>query len=329
MPNPYAFPAILPPQIEPSLAPIVTAPLPSQASWRLQPRYEARSTFVSAQHVLETGFGNFSPRNIGPDIEFQFGISPNCEEQHLPDLDFCLWQRDADVLLETLGHRSYDFGSFVGNSFSPTEEETQVMGTTSTHEKKVQKAHEQFIRMLRSHKVTESMAMYDSSYDFQFYRLFQGDKTPAKKNALNNIMKRWTQLFYCRLDGKPYQPSVFMVLLHSLFGEFARRGVRYSLVKDFKHAGGFMRDVEHRWNQETILDSTFAARPTKVKMPEDYAKNIRAAVKEGLLDPLNDVDDCMLLFACACGTMLGFRGNQVRFWLIVIFLFVHFCVFFF
>jgi hypothetical protein len=24
------------------------------------------------------------------------------------------------------------------------------------------------------------------------------------------------------------------------------------------------------------------------------------------------VNDCILLFACACGTMLGFRGNQVR-----------------
>jgi hypothetical protein len=55
-----------------------------------------------------------------------------------------------------------------------------------------------------------------------------------------------------------------------------------------------------------------ARRPTKVKMPEDYAKDIRAAVRQGLLDPETDVDDCQLLFACACGTMLGFRGNQVR-----------------
>ncbi len=118
-------------------------------------------------------------------------------------------------------------------------------------------------------------------------------------------------------------------MLHYLYGELTRRGVKYTLAKNFNYRGVFMRDREHRWNQQTRVDSTFAARPTKVKMPEDYAKNIRAAVKEGLLDPLNDVDDCMLLFACACGTMLGFRGNQVQFWLIVIFLFVHFCVFFF
>jgi hypothetical protein len=71
--------------------------------------------------------------------------------------------------------------------------------------------------MLRSHKVTEALAMYDSTYDFQFYRLFQGEKTTAKINAVNNIMARWTQLFYHHLNGKPYQPSAFMVVLHSLF----------------------------------------------------------------------------------------------------------------
>jgi hypothetical protein len=41
-------------------------------------------------------------------------------------------------------------------------------------------------------------------------------------------------------------------------------------------------------------------------MPEDYAKDIRAVVRQGLLDPKNDVEDCQLLFARACGTMLGF-----------------------
>ena len=72
-----------------------------------------------------------------------------------------------------------------------------------------------------------------------------------------------------------------------------------------------MRNLEARWKQHKLVDDTFAARPTKVKMPEDYPKNIRLAVKEGLLDPTTSVEDCQLLFACSCGTMLGFRGNQV------------------
>ena len=46
-------------------------------------------------------------------------------------------------------------------------------------------------------------------------------------------------------------------------------------------------------------------------MPEDYAKNIRSAVSQGLLDPDSNVQDAQLLFAWACGTMLGFRGNKV------------------
>jgi hypothetical protein len=82
--------------------------------------------------------------------------------------------------------------------------------------------------------------------------------------------------------------------------------VRYSLSKDFNHCEGFMRNLELCWNKHKLEDETFAAHPTKVKMPEDYAKNIWATVKEGLLDPLNNIDNCQLLFACACGTMLGF-----------------------
>ena len=113
--------------------------------------------------------------------------------------------------------------------------------------------------MLRTHKDTASFAMYDGTYDFQFYRIFQGQKTTAKRNAMNNIFGLWTELFYHRLDGKPYQPSGFMVTFHSLFGELARRGVRYSLSKDFNYRGGFMRDLELRWNQHKLLDDTFAA----------------------------------------------------------------------
>ena len=126
-----------------------------------------------------------------------------------------------------------------------------------------------------------------------------------------NIFLLWSKLFYHRLDGKPYQPSGFMVTLHSLFGEMSRRGVRYSLAKDFNYRGGFMRTLEQRWNQQKVVDDTFAARPTKAKMPEDYGTNIRSAITKGLLQPESDVSDCHLLFACACGTMLGFRGNQV------------------
>jgi hypothetical protein len=104
-----------------------------------------------------------------------------------------------------------------------------------------------------------------------------------------------------------------MVALHLLFGKLSHLGVCYSLAKDFNYRGGFMRNLEARWNkQQKILDNTFAARPTKVKMPEDYARNIRSAVTQGLLDPDNDVKDAQLLFACACGTILGFRGNNTN-----------------
>jgi hypothetical protein len=84
-------------------------------------------------------------------------------------------------------------------------------------------------------------------------------------------MARWTQLFYHPLDGKPYQPSTFMVVLYSLFGELTHHGVNYSLSKDFNYCGRFMPDLEHCWNQQILVDSSFAARPTKVKMSKDYA----------------------------------------------------------
>lgn len=314
MPNPYAFPVILPPQLRsPPVARMAPEARPLQPSWSLQPRYEARTEFVSAQEVLVRGFHDYPPRNLEQDLNIQLGVASS-KEPDMPDLDYGQWQRDADRSLDSLGNESFDFGPIGSNPFKPTEEEAEAIVHSSTHEKKVIKAHEQFIRMLRSNKTTEAFANYDGTYDFQFYRIFQGAKTTAKKNAINNIFCLWSDLFYHRLDGKPYQPSCFMLVLHSLFGELSRRGVRYSLSKDFNHRGGFMRNLELRWNQHTLQDATFGARPTKTKMPEDYAKNIRAAVKQGLLDPANDVNDCQLLFAFACGTMLAFRGNQVRFW---------------
>lgn len=317
MPNPHALPGDRPLRSCPNIPSPENYPASvTQTAWRIERQYAPRPEYASAQEALARDLPTYFPRNIEHDLAHRVGIprtrTPSYKEPDFPDLDFGQWERDADVSLSTLGRDSFNFGSLAGNTFSPTEEEAMVMETCSDHEKKVMKAHQQFIRMLGSHKATAALAKYDDTYDFQFYRIFQGEKTTAKRNAMNNIMGLWTELFYHRLDGKPYQPSVFMVTLHSLFGELSRRGVNYSLGKDFNHRGGFMRDLELRWNRYKMVDHTFAARPTKVKMPEDYAQQIRDAVIEGVFDPVNDVNDCILLFACACGTMLGFRGNQVR-----------------
>jgi hypothetical protein len=48
-----------------------------------------------------------------------------------------------------------------------------------------------------------------------------------------------------------------------------------------------MRKLELQWNKPKLVDDTFVAGPTKVKMLEDYAKTITLTVKEGLLDPVN------------------------------------------
>ena len=112
-----------------------------------------------------------------------------------------------------------------------------------------------------------------------------------------------------------------MVTLHLLFGKLAWRGVKFSLAKDFHyHQGGFMGSLENGWNSHKLQDDTFAGDPTNVKMPEDYVKDIQ---RQGLLNPPeNDVEDCQLLFACACRTMLGYHGNQLCGGLLVYVLFL-------
>jgi hypothetical protein len=114
---------------------MVTETCPSQPSWHLQPWYEPRSQFVSAQEVLQGRFPDYSPQNLEQEHKFHLGI-PVSEEPELPELDFGQWQHDADMSLLMLGHASYDFGSLVGNSFRPTEEESHVMGTSSSHKKR-------------------------------------------------------------------------------------------------------------------------------------------------------------------------------------------------
>jgi hypothetical protein len=54
-----------------------------------------------------------------------------------------------------------------------------------------------------------------------------------------------------------------MVALHSLFDKLTHRGDRYTLAKDFNYRGGFMRDLEYRWNKHKLVDDTFAACPTQ------------------------------------------------------------------
>jgi hypothetical protein len=91
---------------------------------------------------------------------------------------------------------------------------------------------------------------------------------------MNTIMALWTEIFYQCLAGKPYQPAMFMVALHLLFGKSSHRGVKYPLAKDFSYSAGLMRNLELPWNKHKLVDNTFVAHPTKVKMPEDYARNI-------------------------------------------------------
>ena len=89
MPNPDAFPRSLPPTIAPTPAPTRTVmqPAPSETSWRLQPRYKASTTFVSAQHVLQQGFPFFATRNLEEDMNFE-SPKPTSNEPNVSDLDY-------------------------------------------------------------------------------------------------------------------------------------------------------------------------------------------------------------------------------------------------
>jgi hypothetical protein len=160
---------------------------------------------VNSPEAIQEDFCQFQPRNLEQERTLRLGILA-VEELELPALDWSQWQHDADVLLQTLGNLSFDFGPLAGNSFQPTDEETPLLEWCSLHEKKVLNAHEQFIRMLCTHKATEAFANYDASYDYQFCRIFQGNKTTAERKAVNNIFGLWSELFYHRLNCKPYQP---------------------------------------------------------------------------------------------------------------------------
>ncbi len=140
---------------------------------------EPQLEFVPALEVLEGRYPVFSPWNLAHEHHFELGI-PTFEEPELPELDYGQLQLDADLLLTSLGLESYDFGSLIGNSFKQTEEEAHVMGTSS-HEKKVLKAHKQFIQMLGTHEATKAFANYDSTYGYQFYRIFKAQRVWLKE----------------------------------------------------------------------------------------------------------------------------------------------------
>jgi hypothetical protein len=80
---------------------MVTAQRPLQpTSWNLQPHYEARHDFVSAQEVLQGRFPGCMPRNLVQEHDFCLEI-PTSNQPELPELDFGQWQCDANVSLLT------------------------------------------------------------------------------------------------------------------------------------------------------------------------------------------------------------------------------------
>ncbi len=72
-----------------------------------------------------------------------------------------------------------------------------------------------------------------------------------------------------------------------------------------------MRRLEDLWNAHAKnCNKSFGARPTRQKMPDDYDRQISAAVVSGRLQPYVNLVDSQLLFAYVCGTRLGFRGGK-------------------
>ena len=61
---------------------------------------------------------------------------------------------------------------------------------------------------------------------------------------------------------------------------------------------------------------TFGARPTRHRMPDDYDRQISAAVVSGRLQPYTNLVDLQLLFAYVCGTSLGFWGGKEHYTLV-------------
>jgi hypothetical protein len=132
MPNPYAYPSKIQPRTGPMPVPtMVTALHPLQPDWQLQRRYTLAVHKVESPDALPEHFSQFKPQNLEQECTLCLGI-PSVEEPELLALDLGQWQRDADVLLQSLSH--------AGNSFQPTDRETRILESSSLHEKKVQGA---------------------------------------------------------------------------------------------------------------------------------------------------------------------------------------------
>ncbi len=195
---------------------------------------------------------------------------------------------------------------------------------TGAHARKTFSIENEFFMILQTEPKTAFLAdpfgegPAKSSTTKKFYKLLSGDKTSDKTAVLNNCMILFVTKNLHRKDGKPMQPNSVMTKLKTLFGVFKRKGIQYSLKTDFKYAGGFAAYLSKFWNDQHGNDPTFGARPNKFALPESYGMEIRRAVLEGCMDASGkDASDLLYLFAFSLGTMFGFRGNKVRFFVFV------------
>jgi hypothetical protein len=186
-------------------------------------------------------------------------------------------------------------------------------GQKGSQIKKTEGIECKFFEILSTESITLPFCALDDIHGRLFYLFLKGDKDERKLTAMNNCMKLYVLKTLHRIDGRPYQPNGVMTRLRTLFALFKRKGIQFSMSKDFNFQGGFALYLEKYWARHHSQDATFGSRPTKKSLPDNYGDLVRCAVKRGLVDASGEhVYELLALFAFSLGTMFGFRGVKVR-----------------
>ena len=150
--------------------------------------------------------------------------------------------------------------------------------------------------------------------DFAFFNLVGGPKSADKTIILNKCLTLCGMKWLClngKAKGTPLAPVSFTKYMGYIFHEFRKfHGLQYDFKKDFDGKGQFHGMIVQHWNKCRQIDPTFGTKNHKAKFDWEADEKIRAALKDGRLQPFQNPLHLQYIIVYILGRFYLFRGGK-------------------
>ena len=188
------------------------------------------------------------------------------------------------------------------------------------YDKSCKNLEQQFFNIIMKHTEGKCAFMYGLShntvyleytltYEREFYLVMGGDKTPYKKE----IMNQFVNLYSCRImntrSKAPLDINTQKQYLKQVFKVFLDKGVKY-MKAEFFNTRGLLAVVKLTYVERKLADPTLGTKRTKADFDKYAVPKFHRALNEGKFKPYEIMHDLLKIMMMKFGLQLGFRGQK-------------------